>query len=106
MASRKRANKAAPTCEGEAKRDLNFRFTGMVKEDHKLQIYYICFCDQMAPYDRFFATVGANRASVYECEPGGNIKCTQVYADDDVSANLCALAKIMHSYWVQELIVF
>ena len=81
---------AKPTCEG-SKKDPPYRFTGSAKEDHKQPIYYICFCDQGPIYENFFATVGANRATVYECKPDGVISCVQSFADEDVSRMLSRL---------------
>jgi hypothetical protein len=72
------------TCEG-SKKGSPYKFTGCAKEDHKQPIYYICFCDQGPPYENYFATVGANRATVYENKRDGSIVCVQSFADEDVS---------------------
>jgi hypothetical protein len=82
----KRQQGAEATCEG-SKKDAPYKFTGCAKEDHKQPIYYICFCDQGPTYENYFATVGANRATVYECKRDGAIVCVQSFADEDVSTS-------------------
>jgi polycomb protein EED len=51
-----------------------------VKEDHGKVIYCVAF-SKLLP--TFFATVGANRLSIYESKPNGVIELVQVYADED-----------------------
>ena len=54
--------------------------TACLQEDHGKSIYCVAFSKIMPT---FFATVGANRLSIYECRASGAIELVQVYADED-----------------------
>mmetsp|Transcript_11855 Transcript_11855/g.14103 ORF Transcript_11855/g.14103 Transcript_11855/m.14103 type:complete len:86 (+) Transcript_11855:375-632(+) len=61
--------------------------TNIVQEDHAQPIYSISynFCDLR--YKDVFATAGANRATVYECQPDGVIDLILAFVDEDVSGS-------------------
>lgn len=56
-----------------------------LKEDHTQAIYGVAFNNILGnDQPLIFATVGANRCSVYECVRPTGLKLLQVYADPDV----------------------
>lgn len=91
----------------DAPRKLNIRFGGCVHEEHKQPIYSVSFYDplpEVAPdgsgasnpqtlkRDQFFASVGANRATVYKVAGDGALSVAQAYVDEDAQECLYALS--------------
>jgi polycomb protein EED len=76
-----------PACYSENlwRRRPKFSFTTCVVEESKTPraIYNISFCALGGNFNSIFATVGGNRATVYQLLPDGHIDVRQVYVDDD-----------------------
>ncbi|GAX80271.1 hypothetical protein CEUSTIGMA_g7709.t1 [Chlamydomonas eustigma] len=60
-----------------------FKFQTSIEEEHKKPIFCITFNQVDSAHSRVFASVGSNRASIYECLDGGTIDVLQVYTDED-----------------------
>lgn len=63
-------------------RNLRYKFSNYVKEDHRCPIFGVQF-NQHLKDQNYFATVGSNRISVYECLNDGTMRLVQCYADPD-----------------------
>ncbi|CAM9611059.1 unnamed protein product [Phaeothamnion confervicola] len=58
----------------------------MVEEEHGCPLYGIAFCDQGPQYDTYFASVGSNRATIYQtmsADVHPSINVAQAYVDED-----------------------
>lgn len=71
-----------------------YTFTNRVSEAHGEPIYGLAFNLVDLRHSNVFATVGANRAHVYEAKPppGCELRLLQCYADDDPEEKLYTLA--------------
>eukprot|EP00899_Mesostigma_viride_P029183 jgi/Mesvir1/944/Mv17498-RA.1 len=76
-----RSHSMATSEKKPAKRD--YKMTNRVGEDHGKPIYGIAFnfCDLR--FKNVFASVGSNRATVYECAAGGRVNILQAFVDED-----------------------
>jgi polycomb protein EED len=71
---------------------VNFKFVGSVKEEHNQPLFGVKF-NPFLPDKRIFATVGSNRATIYQCDtPGGPIAPLQCYVDADSDENFYTCA--------------
>jgi polycomb protein EED len=61
----------------------NLKFRYHVQEEHGEALYCVEFCKGPPPYSSYFATVGANRATVYKCCAEGPLRVVQAYTDED-----------------------
>eukprot|EP00887_Chlorella_sp_A99_P005611 scaffold1.g5611.t1 len=60
---------------------LAYRETGWLQEGHKAPVYAAAF-NHLSPHlGDLLATVGANRATVYQCYPGGEMEVVQAFVD-------------------------
>ncbi|XP_028410311.1 polycomb protein eed-like [Dendronephthya gigantea] len=77
------------------KTKLGYRCTNYLKEDHKQPLFGVTFnynFDENAEDPLIFATVGSNRASIYQCKDKGEIKLLQAYVDADPDENFYTAA--------------
>ncbi|CAB4027426.1 polycomb eed, partial [Paramuricea clavata] len=77
------------------KTKLGYRCTNNLKEDHKQPLFGVtfnCNFDESAEDPLIFATVGSNRASIYQCKDKGEIKLLQAYVDADPDENFYTAA--------------
>lgn len=72
-----------------------YHLTCKVQEDHAQNLYSVQFNDVTAGCENVFATVGANRATIYRAEPNGDVKLVQAYVDasEDEAFFACAWCK-------------
>lgn len=69
-----------------------------VKEDHGSPLFGVQFNHYLKPEQLpIFASVGANRVSVYRCLKNGSMEMVQCYADPDVSDTSLTLILFSHS---------
>jgi len=62
----------------------NYKLTRIIQEEHGRPIYNLQFNTCDLRYTHFFATVGSNRATVYEClEEDCNTRVVQAYVDEN-----------------------
>lgn len=66
--------------EAIEKRDFRFDYVNSVKESHKKAIF-ACQFNPYDPTDTIFVSAGGNRATIYSCEPEGQLSVLQVYED-------------------------
>lgn len=66
--------------------NAHFVFKSYVKEDHGQPLFGTQFNNFLSPDSPMvFASVGANRVTIYECADSGQIDVLQCYGDPDVS---------------------
>mmetsp|Transcript_6106 Transcript_6106/g.13268 ORF Transcript_6106/g.13268 Transcript_6106/m.13268 type:complete len:385 (+) Transcript_6106:260-1414(+) len=61
----------------------SFKFVNSIEEDHKRPVFCITFNFIDPKHKDVFASVGSNRATVYQCKPNGVFDTLQVYVDED-----------------------
>merc|ERR1712062_352243 len=72
---------------------LQYKCTNYLKEDHGQPLFGVQFSYNTKDGDPiFFATVGSNRVTIYECQDGGKIKLHQSYMDADADENFYTCA--------------
>ncbi|KAI6649751.1 Polycomb protein esc-like Protein [Oopsacas minuta] len=65
-----------------------FKYTKYIKEDHKKPIYCVQFNNHFGKDNqKILASVGSNRASIYDCTEVGSITPIQVYVDPNSDEN-------------------
>jgi len=62
---------------------LNFKFCGYIKDKHSKPLYGVQFNHNLPKDNDFFAVVGSNRVTVYECLKNGSNRLVQCYSDPD-----------------------
>jgi polycomb protein EED len=70
----------------------NWTLTKRIKEDHGQVLFGLAVNLYDERWRNLFATTGANRASIYELLPDGNIDVRQVYVDEDRSESFFCCA--------------
>ena len=69
-----------------------YKCVSMLKEQHGEHLYCVSVCALRADHARLFATVGANRASVYRLEDDGGVTLLRAFADDNADEQYYACA--------------
>jgi hypothetical protein len=69
-----------------------YKCVSMLKEQHGEHLYCVSVCALRADHARLFATVGANRASVYRLEDDGGVTLLRAFADDNADEQYFACA--------------
>ena len=69
-----------------------YKCVSMLKEQHGEHQYCVSVCALRADHARLFATVGANRASVYRLEDDGGVTLLRAFADDNADEQYFACA--------------
>ena len=83
-----KSNKAVPNKSPK----LQYKFSYWLREDHRSPIFGVQFNQHLPDGQNYFATVGSNRLSVYECLNDGTIRLVQCYADTDTDECLYTCA--------------
>ena len=69
-----------------------YECVSMLKEQHGGHLYCVSVCELRADHADLFATVGANRASVYRLEDDGGVALLRAFADDNADEEYFACA--------------
>jgi polycomb protein EED len=71
---------------------LQYKFSYWLREDHRCPIFGVQFNQHLPDGENYFATVGSNRISIYECLKDGAIRLVQCYADTDTDESFYTCA--------------
>jgi polycomb protein EED len=71
---------------------LQYKFSYWLREDHRCPIFGVQFNQHLPDGENYFATVGSNRISIYECLKDGSIRLVQCYADTDTDESFYTCA--------------
>lgn len=88
ITSKSKSNKSIPSRSGK----LQYKFSYWLREDHRSPIFGVQFNQHLPEGQNYFATVGSNRLSIYECLNDGTIRLVQCYADTDADESLYTCA--------------
>ncbi|CAG2116468.1 unnamed protein product, partial [Medioppia subpectinata] len=69
-----------------------YKFSYWLREDHRSPIFGVQFNQHLPDGHNYFATVGNNRVSIYECINDGTISLVQCYADTDADESFYTCA--------------
>ena len=83
-----KSNKSVPNKSGK----LQYKFSYWFREDHRSPIFGVQFNQHLPEGQNYFATVGSNRISVYECLNDGSVRLVQCYADTDADESFYTCA--------------
>jgi hypothetical protein len=73
--------------------EVEFKLEQILTEEHRPpQIYSVRFCDTIPAFFSYFASVGANAASVYEIRPNNAVEIVLAFLDEDIDEILYSCA--------------